>query len=177
MAPVLWLRVIEVFTRARERDQTFAALKNGYPSGIDLGLSWQLLLNPMVVIESIFVISHALSVPLHKRSFTTRFWLHLSYEAILSTALPANFPAIISSQNLSRSSRVPFDKIGWTRPRAVKSSASSTSLSVPTTLPTIFNFLRHRTIGGAPARTVGSFGSPTAFAFSQPAPKSEYLER
>jgi hypothetical protein len=31
-----------------------------------------------------------------------------------------------------------------------------------TTLPAIFSFLKHNNNGGAPAKTVGSFGNPTA---------------
>jgi hypothetical protein len=45
---------------------------------------------------------------------------------------------------------------------AVKPKASSTSFSVPTTLPTIFGLLKHSINSGAPAKTVGSFGNPTA---------------
>lgn len=47
-----------------------------------------------------------------------------------------------------------------TSPLAVKSSASSTSFKLPTTLPTIFNRLRATMIGGAPARIEASLGRP-----------------
>jgi hypothetical protein len=59
--------------------------------------------------------------------------------AILRTARPASFPVCI---------------IEWTRPRAVKSKASSAFFNVPTTVPTTFSFLRTITIGGAPVMTV-----------------------
>jgi len=108
----------------------------------------------------------------------------ITYQAdTFITALPGNLPCFSISQNLSTSSRVPFVRIGWTRPLAVKSSlatesaqhssfahtkakdttyASSTSFKVPVTLPTTFRRFIASWIGGAPATTLGSAGSPTA---------------
>lgn len=43
------------------------------------------------------------------------------------TARPGNLPAIMSSQNLSTSCKVPLVRMGCTRPLAVNSRASSTS--------------------------------------------------
>lgn len=102
---------------------------------------------------------------------------YYNHAATLMTARPASFPAFISAHNLSISSKPPCVSMGRTRPRAVKSRAyhllaiilfhnlgllaCSTSLSVPTTLPTTFNRLMHIMTGDAPAIIVESGGKPT----------------